>query len=170
MKSFSYLIVTLAVLISACSPTEVPPSPPESYFLALITPPEGLPIDFEGDEGVGDYNADSGLLRLQAVSLLNGRDKIEITIRKAKAGVLGTYNIGPFGEASTNVRAEFIDGYNEWNARSISGQLEITQFDATENGSAYWLSGTFEFEAAAQNEKTVSISYGEFQRSAILAE
>ncbi|MEL7532365.1 MAG: hypothetical protein AAFN10_13690 [Bacteroidota bacterium] len=160
----------MAILISACTPTEVPPPPPESYFLALITPPEGLPIDFEGDEGVGDFNASSGLLRLQATSLLNGRDKIELTIRKAKTGVLGTYNIGPFGEASTNVRAEFIDGYNEWSARSLSGTLEITQFEATENGSAYWLSGTFAFEAAAQNEKIVAISYGESQRSAILAE
>lgn len=170
MKTPLFISLLLLSFLFGCQPTEVPPAPIESYFLALITPPEGLPIDFEGDEGVGDYNANSGLLRLQASGILNEKDKIEITIKKVKSGVLGTYDIGAFGEGSTNVRAEFIDAYNEWSARSLNGTLVITAFEPTENGSAYWLSGTFSFEAAAQNEKTVSITNGEFQRSAILAE
>ena len=171
MHVYSYLIgicLFVGLGLSACTETPVqPPQQVKTYMLAIINPPDQLPFEFEADEAIGDYKPGSGLLRIQASSIWNGKDKFEFTIKEVKDGIVGEYPIGDFESATANVRAEFFDSQNQWNARSLSGTLKIERFVAAEVENAYWLSGRFSFHADSEGGE-VEITSGEIQNAVIL--
>lgn len=164
-----YIPFTLIFLVSfACKQDEAPiPEVTKTFMLAIINPPSEVPFDFEADEAVGDFKESTGLLRIQGTSIFNRQDKIELTIKQVNDGIIGTYSIGNFNESATNVKAEFIDGFGKWNARSTSGKLEITKFEQTEIENAYFLSATFSFKAASANGEVI-VESGEIENAVIL--
>ena len=171
MKFRLFLLLLLPTYwMAACAETPDPepqPEPIKTFMLAIIEPSGQIPFDFEADEAIGDYNPETGLLRIEGTSLLNGTDKIEITIKDAGETVPGSYVIGQFGSSSAKVKAEFLDGNNTWNARSISGSLKITKFERTEFGNSFFLSATFAFKAEA-NGQEVQIRSGEIENAVLL--
>lgn len=170
MKSIHwiFLIFLVSCICMGCQEEEPAPQPtPIRTFMLAIVEPEGeLPLDFEADEAIGDYKAETGLLRIQGTSIFNAADKIELTISEVQEGVLGTYSIGRFDNAD-NVRAEYFDDDHSLDARSTSGTFKITKFEPTSSGNSYFLSGTFSFRAEAVG-KSVHIRSGEVENAIIL--
>ncbi|MEM7367324.1 MAG: hypothetical protein AAF587_01915 [Bacteroidota bacterium] len=169
MKSICWIFLPLMVLTicMGCQEEPVPqPDPIRTFMLAIVEPEGQLPLDFEADEAIGDFNPETGLLRLQGSSIFNASDKIELTISEVQEGVLGIYSIGRFDNAD-NVRAEYFDDDHSWDARSTSGTFKITKFEPAASGNSYFLSGTFSFKADADG-KLLQVRSGEVENALIL--
>ena len=167
-----YIFLLFAVAFTfqfyGCKESPQPePEPLKTFMLAILERAGEIPLDFEADEAIGDFKPETGLLRIEGTDMWNGKDKIELTIRDVEEIVTGDYTIGHFDQANTRVRAQFIDGQHVWDARSTSGTLTITKFEAAESPNAFLLSATFSFEAEAQGGK-VNITNGEIENAVIL--
>ncbi|MDX2250276.1 MAG: hypothetical protein SF052_26070 [Bacteroidia bacterium] len=169
MKKVYFFLLIASMASPSCKPEAVPPDDSlEILMLALVHLPVQFPLDFVADEVVGDYKPSTGLLRVTG-KMVGTNDKIELRIRDTGNEVEGEYNIGDFSLSDTNVKAEFLDGTNAWNARSLSGTFIITKFEPSQTAKVWFLSGTFSFRAKSGDQE-FDITQGEIKNALILEE
>lgn len=165
---FILLVAILSLTQIGCNETVPPPEPDSWFMLGIINYPNTVPVDFDAISISGDYKPSTGLLRVQG-SNANDRDKIEFTIKKAVAGVVGDYPIGDFNSSATNARAEYIDLTSVWDAKSTSGNLNITKFVESATANTYLLSGTYTFKATASGGE-IEVTNGEIKNAVLLVD